>query len=166
MKLKWSASAEQDLPALLSLMAAFAAGEGRPFDRARCQRNVLYLLTRPAFGGIWLIHADAYCVGYVAVTLGYSFEFGGHDSFVDELYVLPEFRGKGIGTRTMSFAERAARALGARWLHLEASKRKPGLNAFYARNGYIDRGYYLLSKPLPREADAGGVKGIGWPSSD
>ncbi len=148
MQLQWSACAEQDLPVLLAFMEAFAAGEGTPFNRERYRQNVLYLLAHPAFGGVWLIRAGGRDVGYVVVTLGYSFEFGGHDSFVDELYVVPAERAQGIGSRSLAFAEHAARALGARWLHLEASRRRTGLGGFYEKSGYTDRGYRLLSKPL------------------
>jgi len=154
MQLQWSACTEQDLPVLLPFMAAFAAGEGKSFDQEQCRQNLRYLLAHPAFGGVWLIRAGARAVGYLVVTLGYSFEFGGHDSFVDELYVVPEARAQGIGIRSLAFAEHAARRLGARWLHLEASDRKSGLYAFYERSGYVDRGYRLLSKPLADSAGA------------
>jgi GNAT superfamily N-acetyltransferase len=144
---------EQDIAILLPMMEAFTVGEGRAFDRERCETNLRYLLTHREFGGVWFIRADNADVGYLVVTLGFSFEFGGHDSFIDEIYVNAALRGRGIGTRTLQFAEQAARALGARWLHLEASRRKEGLDDFYARNDFRDRGYSLLSKPL--DADRG-----------
>lgn len=146
--LEWRPTVTADLPTLLPMMAAFAEGEGHAADPSRAERAVRYLLDHPAFGGVWLILESDRIIGYLAVTLGFSFEFDGHDSFIDEIYVDPRFRGRGIGTRSLAFAEKAARDLGATTLHLEASRRDDGPIAFYARSGYRDRGYLLMSKRL------------------
>lgn len=146
--LQWRALIEADLPVLLPMMESFATGEGHAFNPARAAQNVRYLLAHPQFGGTWLILDAQAPIGYLVVTLGYSFEFGGHDSFVDEIFVLPERRGRGIGSRSLAFAEQAARGLGATTLHLEASRRADGPVDFYARCGYRDRGYLLMSKTL------------------
>jgi GNAT superfamily N-acetyltransferase len=146
--LHWRPLQAADLPKLLEFMQAFTEGEGNAFDAERAVRNVRYLLAHREFGGTWMIEASTTPIGYVVVTLGYSFEFGGHDSFVDEVYVLPSFRGRGIGTRTLAFAEQAAREFGATTLHLEAARRDGGPIPFYQQCGYIDRGYMLMSKPL------------------
>lgn len=151
MNLSWRPLREKEIGALLPMMEAFAHGEGQPFERARAERNLRYLLGHPIFGGTWFICQDDARIGYLVVTLGYSFEFGGHDSFVDEIYVLPEHRGKGAGTRSLAFAEVAAGSLGATTLHLEAARREGGPAAFYARCGYVDRGYQLMSKRLPTQ---------------
>ncbi|MEZ5447180.1 MAG: GNAT family N-acetyltransferase [Gammaproteobacteria bacterium] len=148
MNLSWRALREEEIGLLLPMMEAFAHGERQPFERARAERNLRYLLGHPIFGGVWFICQDDARIGYLVVTLGYSFEFGGHDSFVDEIYVLPEHRGKGVGTRSLAFAEVAAGSLGATTLHLEAARREGGPAEFYARCGYVDRGYELMSKRL------------------
>jgi len=148
MNLSWRPLREEEIGVLLPMMEAFARGEGRPFERARAERNLRYLLGHPIFGGVWFICQDDARIGYLVVTLGYSFEFGGHDSFIDEIYVLPEHRGRGVGTRSLAFAEAAAGSLGATTLHLEAARRSGGPVEFYARCGYVDRGYQLMSKRL------------------
>ncbi len=151
MHLTWRPVREEELELLLPMMEAFARGEGHGFDGEHAEHNVRYLLAHPAFGGIWFICKDGAAIGYLVVTLGYSFEFGGHDSFIDEIFVLPEHRGDGIGTRSLAFAEVAAGSLGATALHLEASRREGGPIQFYARCGYIDRGYQLMTKRLPMQ---------------
>lgn len=151
MHLSWRPLREEEIEQLLPMMAAFAHGEGHAFDRERAERNLRYLLGHPIFGGAWFICQDDARIGYLVVTLGYSFEFGGHDSFVDEIYVLPEHRGKGIGTRSLAFAEVAAGSLGATALHLEVSRRQGGPVGFYTRCGYVDRGYQLMTKRLPTQ---------------
>jgi len=64
------------------------------------------------------------------------------------MVVLEPWRGRGIGTRSLAFAERMARELGATTLHLEASRRADGPVSFYAQCGFRDRGYLLMSKSL------------------
>jgi GNAT superfamily N-acetyltransferase len=150
-RLCWRPVVAADLPALLPMMAAFAEGEGHAPDPAMAERSVRHLLDHPQFGGLWLIIDGTTPIGYLAVTLGFSFEFGGHDSFIDEIYVLPAHRGHGVGMRSLAFAEAAARGLGATTLHVEAARRADGPVSFYARHGYRDRGYLLMSKPLGKQ---------------
>ena len=47
-------------------------------------------------------------VGYVVVTLGFSLESGGRDGFIDELYIAPAARGRGIGAKVLALVEREA----------------------------------------------------------
>ena len=54
-------------------------------------------LSVPAFGKVWLLCEGTKPVGYVVLTLGFSFEFHGHDAFIDELYIEAAFGRRGYG---------------------------------------------------------------------
>ena len=56
-------------------------------------------LSVPAFGKAWLLCAGSKPVGYVVLTLGFSFEFHGHDAFIDELYIEAAFGRRRYGER-------------------------------------------------------------------
>jgi hypothetical protein len=43
----------------------------------------------------WFIRHGGKSVGYVVVTVGYSVEYGGRDGFIDDVYLIPEARGRG-----------------------------------------------------------------------
>ena len=49
------------------------------------------------FGRIWLIFISRKVVVYVALCFGYSIELGGRDAFIDELFIIEEARGQGLG---------------------------------------------------------------------
>jgi len=84
-----------DCALLVELMSEFYAESGYPLNRRRAEAAFSELL---ADQGLWLIQAQPGTVGYVALTLGYSLEYGGRDAFVGDLFIRPAFRGRGWGS--------------------------------------------------------------------
>ena len=78
-----------------------------------------------------------------------SLEFHGRDAFVDEFYIRSEFRGRGIGSKALEYAADYCAANGIRTMHLEVEDSNPRLHRLYERNGFANRGFYLLSKWIP-----------------
>ena len=64
-------------------------------------------------------------VGYVVLTWSFSIESGGLDGYIDELFLLPEVRGRGLGRRVLALAEQEARRLGLLRLYLEVEHGNP-----------------------------------------
>ncbi len=93
-----------------------------PFDEGRRRAIFEEFVTDDTFGRAWLIVESEKPVGYVVLTVSFSFEYRGRDAFIDELYVEEGFRGRGIGRRTMEFVEGVARELGVNAMHLEVSR--------------------------------------------
>ncbi len=101
----------------------------------------------------WMIRVNGENAGYLAVTVGYSIETGGRDSFLDELYLEPEFRAQGIGTKAMTFAAEASRELGAKRICLEVEKDNTRARDLYRRLGYEDHDRFLMSRWISEDAD-------------
>jgi L-amino acid N-acyltransferase YncA len=137
-----------DLDALLALQRDYYAEDGYPFDLAVQREALGRLLDDPALGRVWLAEDGGRVVAYAVLTLGWSLEFGGHDGFVDELYVTPPARGGGLGRAGLAAAEAGARALGVRTLHLEIEDAKDAALGLYRRSGFAGRGRALMSKSL------------------
>ena len=137
-----------DTAPLLDLVDAFYREEGYPFDRRAARAALVALLRDPGRGWVWVVERRSKLIGYVLVTLAYSLEYGGKTAFVDEIYLLPEERGRGLGSRALALAERAAAASGARAIHLEVERSNSGALTLYRRRGYDDRGRFLLTKAL------------------
>jgi GNAT superfamily N-acetyltransferase len=89
-------------------------------------------------------------LGYIVLAFGFSFETGGRNAFIDELYVAPEHRGKGITRRALEFIERAAQ--GVKALHLEVSRDNYKALGLCDRAGYVNHDRYLMTKQLNRSA--------------
>jgi mycothiol synthase len=68
--------------------------------------------------------------------VGFGVQIGHRITFV---HVLPEHRGRGIGTWLMRWSQDAARAIGARETAQEISEREPGAIALLERDGYTRR---------------------------
>jgi ribosomal protein S18 acetylase RimI-like enzyme len=143
-----------DLERLLPLVAAYHAVEGMALGADEAAA-VDTLLADPRLGEIRLVELDGDLVGYVAVCFGYSLEFGGRDAFVDELYLAPRARGRGIGRHVLETIAAALQAAGIRALHLEVDRDNQAARHLYAKAGFAARErYHLMTRRLPKTPGA------------
>ena len=138
------AASIKDLKTLLPLVKAFHTFEGIHISDIQRTHTVSQLLSNQSFGGIWLILTDAAVAGYIALTFGYSIEFGGKDAFIDELYILPELRGQGLGKQTLIEIQQKAKAHNIRALHLEVDRQNMKAQKVYAQIDFLPRINYML----------------------
>ena len=146
MEVTFKPAEARDAEQLLRLMRAFYEFEHLAFDEADACAALRQLLGDESLGRVWLIQLGAETAGYLVLTLGFSLEFKGRDAFVDELYLREEFRGRGLGTRALHFAEGACRELGVRALHLEVERANTAAQGVYRRAGFRDHDRHLLTK--------------------
>jgi ribosomal protein S18 acetylase RimI-like enzyme len=135
-----------DLEAVLALHQAFFSEDGYPFREEESRANLARLLGDPGLGRLWVMDDGGEVIGYLLLAFGFSLEFRGRDAFVDELYVAPGQRGRGLGTRALSLAAEACRDLGVRALHLEVERNKESAQELYRRAGFVDHDRYLMTK--------------------
>ncbi len=132
-------------------MRDYYAFDGHHYDREPARAALLGLLNNPAFGSVWLI-LDSDCpVGYVVLCHGYSLEFLGRDAFIDELYLVESYRGRGWGKRTMQFVQEEAERQGIRAIHLEVVRRNTAALKFYLKLGFEDHDHHLMTLRLPEK---------------
>ncbi len=122
--------------------------EPRPFDEVTRRAIFDRFVRDSTYGKAWLIVCDGKYVGYVVLTVSFSFEYRGYDAFIDELYIAEEYRRQGIGRRAMEFVEGAAAELGVNAIHLEVSHGNDPAIELYRRVGYIGNQRYLMTKWL------------------
>jgi ribosomal protein S18 acetylase RimI-like enzyme len=138
-----------DEAAVLPMMHALAEQPpALPFDEDEIRGTFRLFLSRPQFGRFWLIGHAGDTVGYIILTLGFSFEYRGHDAFIDELYIAPEFRRRGFAAAAMQRLEACARELGVTAVHLEVDPANEPALELYRRIGYIDHDRRLMTKWL------------------
>mmetsp|Transcript_6985 Transcript_6985/g.11259 ORF Transcript_6985/g.11259 Transcript_6985/m.11259 type:complete len:110 (-) Transcript_6985:2382-2711(-) len=100
-------------------------------------------------GAAYLIGPPRAPIGYIVVTFGWSVEFGGMDGFVDELYVRPGVRGRGIASEVLISLPRALAGAGLKALHLEVGAANENAARIYSRAGFRLRdGYHLMTRML------------------
>jgi GNAT superfamily N-acetyltransferase len=142
---------ESDTAALLKFMEAYYAFDGHGFDEQKARTALTTLLGDANLGRVWLILDGESPVGYVVICFSFSLEWLGRDAFVDEFYLLPEYRGHGWGRKTMAFVEEAARSLNVRALHLEVVRENVTALQVYRKLGFKNRESTFLSKWIAQE---------------
>lgn len=84
MEISFKSATETDLNTCVEMMEAFNAIDHYPFNRAESEKNFHEFISSPVLGRFWLLQADEGIIGYLILTFGYSFEYGGRDAFIDE----------------------------------------------------------------------------------
>jgi ribosomal protein S18 acetylase RimI-like enzyme len=138
---------EAELLRMMLLLAEHPPG-AITFDEAKARTALRKFLFLPAFGGVWLLFEGNATVGYIVLTLGFSFEFHGHDAFIDELYIDAAHRRRGFGRQALEFAEKKARERGVNAIHLEVDRGNDAAFELYRRVGYEDHQRFLMTKWL------------------
>jgi ribosomal protein S18 acetylase RimI-like enzyme len=142
------AATSSDVDAIVALVHDYYRTEHYAFDEPAARRAVEALAADAALGRLWVADDGGAVVGYLAVTFGWSLEYQGRDAFVDELYVAPSHRGRGLGRTAMTLAEDACRAADVRALHLEVEPENTIARELYRRRGFADHERILMTKRL------------------
>ncbi len=97
--------------------------------------------------GFMIYEGDA-LAGYGMTAKTYSHEAGGLCVWVEELYFLPEFRGKGLGHAFFAFAE-AYYGKDLRRVRLETEPENTRAEKLYKKLGYEELEYRPFIKEFP-----------------
>lgn len=141
-----------DEATVLRMMADFYAIDGYPFDPKKAAHNFHALMAHQHLGRLWLIAEAEQVIGYVFLAFGFSFEYGGRNAFIDELYVQPSHRNRGLGKTVLAFVEQQAIELGVQTLHLEVERHNEAGLRLYSGRGFRDSGRHLFVKRLGEES--------------
>lgn len=133
-----------DLDRLLKLVVAFHLEKGIDLDEETRRAALLPLLEGSPHGAIYLIGPGRAPIGYIIISFGWSVELGGLDGFVDEFYIRPGVRGRGIGTEVLSSIPKALSGAGLRALHLEVDRSNDRAQRLYGKLRFQPRERYML----------------------
>ncbi len=101
-------------------------------------RSVVHeVMTCPSFGFILMAMLQGKAIGVAYAASHLSLEHGGIIGWLEELYVLPAFRGMGAGGTLLRETESRARGLGWRGLELEVVAGHERAIALYSRHGFL-----------------------------
>jgi diamine N-acetyltransferase len=138
-----------DVAALLDLMQQLYVEDGTvPFRRDAHRAATERLLDAGDAGQIYVVECSYAIVGYAVLTWGYSLEYGGTQALLDEMYIAPSHRRKGLARQLLKIVESACRDLGARALHLEVERSNVAVQRLYQSHGFSSQDRLLLTKRL------------------
>jgi ribosomal protein S18 acetylase RimI-like enzyme len=102
-------------------------------DRYTPEKLSLYLNADDRW--LMLLRIDGRAVGYCS----YALTDDPGEMKLEQLYLLPELQGKGLGRLMLRHVEEQARARGRSLLMLQTNKRNAGAIAFYCKAGFTVR---------------------------
>ncbi|MEM6941050.1 MAG: N-acetyltransferase [Pseudomonadota bacterium] len=129
---------------LLTLCAAFHAEEEIASTEESRTAALMPLLEGNPYGAVYLIGPPRAPIGYIAVCFTWSLEHGGLDALIDELYVRPGVRGRGIASEVLSALPKALGQHGLRSIHLEVAHQNTNAQRLYRRAGFVPKDDYML----------------------
>ena len=93
-----------------------------------------------ALDGILAVLAEdaGTAVGFALVSLRPAIWFDGPVSQLEELYVVPALRDRGIGTQVLDRCRRLVRGLGSPEMHINVDEVDVDTRRFYERHGFVN----------------------------
>jgi len=142
----------QDVPALLSLVEQYWLFEDiEGFDAARVGRVLTHALSESCLASGWIAVAGGQAVGYLLSVYVFSLEHLGITAEIDEFFVLPSARSRGVGEALLHLAEAEFVRRGCTNVSLQLGRGNDRARTFYRAQGYGERaGFELLDKMLER----------------
>lgn len=140
----------KDIPDLLPLIEQYWIFEDvAGFDAARVTKELQRYCADPGLGSGWIASASGKPVGYLLAVYVFSLEHLGLTAEIDEFFVLPSARGKGLGDELLKLAEAEFIRRGCTNVALQLGKGNDRARVFYSAHGYGERaGFELLDKLL------------------
>lgn len=138
------------IPVLVELMRQYWEFEQiRGFSAASAESMLRGFLGHPELGRGWIAYSDQLVLGYMLCSTVFSFEYGGLTAAIDELYVVADARGQGVGRLLVQTAETEMRQRGCVHIEMEVAARNVKAQRFYSLMGFASRaGYSMMHKPL------------------
>lgn len=141
-----------DISELVKLMVQFNEYFEYDTNKSRIIQSLQQFLANDQLGECYVIQENG-LVGYGVLTYGFSFEYGGRDAFIDEIFVQSDLRGKGYGEKLMDELMIVAKKNGVNALHLEVEKNNDQAAALYEKYDFFFSGRILRTKLLNKVDD-------------
>ncbi len=147
----------EDHAAVTRLLVAQLRDHDIATPEAEVSRAVERLLQDPERGRLLLVADGDRPVGVAALSFVWTIEHGGRSAWLEELYVEPAARGRGIGAALLRAACEAAADAGAVAIDLEIERGHERAARLYERAGFqpLARARWVKRLPRPRGRDLG-----------
>jgi GNAT superfamily N-acetyltransferase len=135
--MKIAAAGVEDRADLLALLGAQLVEHALPVP-ATLAVAIDGVLEDPRRGRLLLARreGDGVALGVAYISFIWSIEHGGHSAWLDELYVVPAERSRGLGQQLLDAVVAAARADGCFAIDLEVATDQSRAERLYERNGF------------------------------
>ena len=137
-------------------LALYREDPGEPVGEAQIRRTLAAFRAEPVRGSALLADVDGEIAGYALLVSFWSNEYGGEICDIDELYVKPSHRGRGISTSLFAdiVGDRSLWPECPVALQLEVTPANARARALYERLGFRARNQTLRRRGAPQVTPA------------
>ena len=133
---------------LLFAQAFYSLGAvAHPIPRSHLLATFDHLMENDTYAKAYIIEFNQKPVGYALTAKTFSQEAGGFVIWIEELFILPEYRGKGLGTEFFQFVKKHIEPTVAR-IRLEVTEENREAIALYEKQGFEFLPYKQMVKDL------------------
>lgn len=145
--IKFELLTEEEIKETVQHMVRFYAIDGYPIDPEKTGLLFKDFIQNPALGQCFLIKESGLICGYVLLIRFFSFEMGGYVLLLDELYISPEFQGKGIGKKAIAFVKEYAKENDIKKIVLEVEPHNTHAIGLYEKEQFRKHKRHLMFFP-------------------
>ena len=127
-----------DITTLVALMAEFYAESDYGLDQQLAEKAFAAILSDERLGYVWLIDDEAKVVGYVVLTLRFGMEYGGLMACIDDLFVVPQSRNRGLTRAALVQVRDFCKTIDVRAITVEVSHSNGYAQTVYRRLGLAE----------------------------
>ena len=132
MKLKIRKGKEKDFPALLSLLHDEAIFEGSP--KSAVKNSVEQMKKEKKYINFFIAEEKGNVIGVAVYSFAY-YPWVGKSFYIEDLFVKPEYRSMGVGTKLLIKLFQFAQKEGCNRLRWEVEEKNIGAQKFYSKLG-------------------------------
>jgi ribosomal protein S18 acetylase RimI-like enzyme len=127
---------EHDIDTMCLLLAGLFAIETDFETDVQKQRNALNLLIMDDDKAVFVAMSDQSIIGMITGQLVVSTAAGGYSVLLEDLFVMPEYRGKGIASMLIRYLLSWGKAKGAVRIQLVADENNSAALELYKKTGF------------------------------
>lgn len=128
----------------MPLVEAFHTEAEIELDNEARRAGVAPLLDGSPYGAVYLIGPARAPIGHIIACFSWSVEMGGMDAILDEIYLRPAVRGRGIAFEALTGLAKTLSAAGIKAMWLEVDRGNERAQRLYSKAGFKLRESYAM----------------------
>jgi ribosomal protein S18 acetylase RimI-like enzyme len=138
-----------EAPRIAPLIQALAVEEGADPAEVDEIQTIVEALIQSGASDFLLALVDDRPVGCMQIAYRLSTWQAQPYAYIEDFYLAPQVRGRGVGTKLLDYALQRAEGQGSDKIVLDVRAANSAAQRLYARFGFSDNGSIILQRPLP-----------------
>ena len=126
-----------DIPVLVDLMQQFYAESDYSLDRVIAAEAFRSVIGDERLGSVWFVSDEGRPAGYLVLVYRFAMEYSGIIACLDDLFVQPEYRNKGLATGALIELRSICQAARMCAITVEAGTQNTSACGVYQRVGFL-----------------------------